>query len=191
MESPDVLGRLDRTLRSAGQHASAHSPLAQHHACHDIDVVSLAVEVQWSRAQRKFRCARPSSLLDGSASHQKPKSSCWRSVGKNTASRPGAIVMGSTTFNWCLKLTPHRLIYHQASHVTATAREPDVNHVIRLDSPLSRTARDRIVASYDLILQDKTEASFNSISGRICSSYSTNPCRLPLYKSHFPLSLSA
>src|SRR4030095_13892446 len=41
MESPDVLGRLDRTLRSAGQHASAHSPLAQHHACNDIDVVSL------------------------------------------------------------------------------------------------------------------------------------------------------
>jgi len=52
---------------------------------------------------------------------------------KNTASRPGAIVMGSSTLNWCLETTPRQLTYHLAPHVVAhgsRARRESYNCVV-------------------------------------------------------------
>ena len=47
------------------------------------------------------------------------------------------------------------------------------------------------VFSVSYLPSDPIDASFSSISGAIWPSYSTNTCRLPPCKSHFPLSLSA
>jgi hypothetical protein len=68
------------------------------------------------------------------------------------------------------------LIYHQASHVTATAREHDVNHVIELYVRVSsrmRSTPTAVAQSRSARIQVKTYP-FTSISRKIATNYSTD-----------------
>ena len=122
MESPDVLGRLDRTLRSAGQRTSAHSPLAQHHTGHDIDVVALLCRSDGPERSERF----------GARNYP-----CSWTVRHRTRSR-------SQVVGEALEKIPRvdrvRSSW-EAAPLTGT-REHDVNHLIELDSSNSPIRRE-------------------------------------------------